>query len=234
MILSFALTALAQQPADWQFVSGPVLSPNPGISFMSQSIGSPTVVYDTLRNRFIMLFESKTPTVDARCPQGVWAIGAAVSTDGINWTPFSTPIINPNPSLGRFFSCVAAHPTALFSATQPTANGGILFVFKAEQRNDACATSTPSWGCDIQTGFGRAIIQLNASGNPVAVTVRTSPIYQPSVLNFGYPRFVEDSSGVHFLYQSYPDIVSLEGPSLISLGSQDTAIRLSDYSSVIP
>lgn len=234
MLLSFALSALAQQPSDWQFLPGPVLSPNPAIPFMSQSIGSPTVVYDTLRNRFIMLFEAKTTATDPRCPQGIWAIGAAFSPDGINWTPFPTPIINPNPANSRFFSCVAAHPSAVFVPNQPTANGGVLFVFKAEQVNDACASATPNWGCNVQTGFGRAMLRLTAAGNPLSVTIRTSPIYQPSVLSFGYPKFVEDASGVHFLYQGYPDIISLEGPSLITLGSQDTALRALDYKSSVP
>jgi hypothetical protein len=233
VIVSFALTALAQQPSDWQFVGSPVLEPDPAITFMSQSIGAPSVVYDTIRGRFFMVFETRTPTVDARCPQGVWGIGAATSTDGINWTPFATPILEPTPGNGRFYSCVAAHPSAMFFPNNPSANGGIVVVFKGEQDTDACDVITPSWGCDTATGFGRIQIALDAAGDPSSITIRSRPIYQPAGNVFGYPKIVRDGTMYHMLYQDWPDIWSVEGTNLLGLSSPDIALDVSDYNSTL-
>jgi hypothetical protein len=204
-LLSFPITAAAQVPGTWEYEAAPVLEPDPLIPFMSTSIGSPAVVYDTLHSQWFMTFESLTTTVDANCPQGVWAIGAAVSTDGINWTPFATPIVNPVPSGTRFFNCVASHPTIIFL---PNGNGQIIGFFKAEQVDDACAVVTPAWGCNVRTGLGRFQITLNALGNPQSVTLSPRPVHTPASTTFGYPKAVKDGNQYRILYQNYPDIVS--------------------------
>jgi hypothetical protein len=203
--------ARAQTPGSWVFEPGAVLEPSAvtlsgvGVS----TISNPAVVYDTLRSRWFMVFEAMTDTVDARCPQGVWALGAAVSTDGINWTPFANAILFPTPGNGRFFSCVAAHPTAMYSPTVYGGAGGILVVFKAEQDTDACLVSTPSWGCATATGFGRVQIELNATtGDPRRVFIQTTPVHQPATATFGYPKVIQDAGTYRILYQAYPDIVS--------------------------
>lgn len=198
-------SASAQVASDWTYVNGPVFEPDPGLSYMATSVGSPAVVYDTIRERWFMLFETKTATVDADCPSGVWGVGAAVSTDGINWTPYSTPILNPIPSGTKFFSCVASHPTAVFL---PNNNGQIIVFFKAEQATDACAVTTPTWGCDVKTGFGRAQIILNASGDPSVIGVGTKPVHTPATANYGFPKVVKDGNQYRILYQAYPYIVS--------------------------
>lgn len=243
MIPSFLVSALgafvpaaAQQPADWDFVAGAVLSPDPGIPFMTESISSPSVVFDSNHNRFIMVFESRTSTVDARCPQGIWALGAAVSNDGINWTPFATPMLRPNPNSSRFYSCVAAHPTAIYDPTQYGGNGGLLVVFKGEQTNDACPAGgvVPPWGCDQYSGFGRLQIELNGAGNPLRVFVRNQPIMIPTVNEFGYPKLVEDFPNYRMLYQSYPDIYATETTSLLSFPEGTPELEVSEYAASVP
>lgn len=200
--------ARAQAPADWQFVPGAVLSPDPGFPYMSQSIGSPAVVYDTLRGRFLMFFESKTTTIDARCPQGVWALGAAWSNDGVNWTPFPSAVLTPNPTQTKWWSCAISHPTAIFSPTAYAGAGGVFVMVKGEQRNDACAVVAPSWGCDVLTGIGRMQVQLDASGDPIRVFAQATPNIEPTVATFGYPKLVQKTGVYRVLYQGYPDIWS--------------------------
>ncbi|MEQ1508244.1 MAG: hypothetical protein ABMB14_38795 [Myxococcota bacterium] len=234
LVLSSAAPAFGQQPADWTFRAGGVLSPNAGIPFMSQSVGSPAVTYDTLHNQFFMVFESRTPTVDARCPQGVWALGAATSPDGINWTPIATPVLEPTPGNGRFFSCVAAHPTAIFS---PTAypGGGILVFFKSEQDNAACGGGVnPSWGCDVLTGFGRLQIELAAAtGLPRRVFLRSTPSFKPTTATFGYPKLLQVGLEYELLYQGYPDIWATQSLSLNGIGVGAPEIELTTYNASV-
>jgi hypothetical protein len=191
------------------------------------SIGSPSVVYDDLRGRWFMLFEAKTDIVDARCPQGVWGIGAAVSTDGVNWTPFTTAILKPTPGNGKFYSCVAGHPTAVFSPLVYGGNGGILAIFKAEQDTDACATTTPSWGCATATGLGRLQIELQPTGDPKKVYLQAKPVHQPATSTFGYPKLIQDlAKQYRILYQAYPDIVSTSSYNIASFPAATTEITL--------
>jgi len=212
--------ARAQTPGTWQFQSGAVLSPNPTISFMNQSIGSPSVVFDTVHNRWFMLFESKTTTVDPNCPDGVWALGAAVSTDGIHWGAFTKPILLPKQTANTYYNCVASQPTATFSPTAFAGAGGLNVYFKAEQKSNACATTTPSWGCALSPGIGRLQITLDAAtGNVKTVAVQTKPVYQPTtnpftsaaVTTWGYPKLIQDKAKFRIAFQEYPDIVSVSG-----------------------
>lgn len=210
-VLMLSNPARAQVPSDWQFEPSAVFSPNGAIPFMSTSIGSPTVVYDTLHSRWFMLFESLTTAVDANCPQGVWSLGAAVSTDGVSWTPYNTPVVNAVPSSTNYYTCAATHPTAVFF---PNNNGTIIAFFKAEQVDDACASVTPSWGCNVKTGIGRVQITLNASGDPIIVTKSATPVHQPATQNFGYPKVIKKGNLYRILYQAYPDIVSTSSSNL--------------------
>lgn len=216
-------TAVAQVAADWQYVAGPVLEPDPGLSYMATSIGSPSVVWDSIRERWFMLFETLTATVDPDCPQGVWGVGAATSEDGVTWTPYSTPILNPVPSGTRFFNCVASHPTGVFL---PSGNGQIVVFFKAEQSLDACALNTPTWGCDVKTGFGRAQITLNVSGDPSVIGIGTKPVHTPTATNYGFPKVVKDGNQYRILYQAYPDIVSTSSAVFTSFPAATTEIEL--------
>jgi hypothetical protein len=106
-------------------------------------------VYREALDDFVMLFETNTGT-DPDCPVGTWAIGAATSTDGWNWTVLPDPVLEPTP--GTYHTCVTAHPNASVDA-----DGRSLHVwFKAEQDDLACMSATPPWGCSQYTGVGYA------------------------------------------------------------------------------
>jgi hypothetical protein len=164
------------------------------------------------------VFESKTATVDAHCPDGVWALGAAVSTDGVHWAPFTKAVLLPKQSTSTFYNCVASQPTATFSPTLFSGAGGLTVYFKAEQKDNACATTTPSWGCSVVTGIGRLVIQLDkTTGNIKLVSVQIKPAYQPTtnpfsstaVTTWGYPKVIQDKNRFRIAFQEYPDIVSI-------------------------
>jgi hypothetical protein len=219
----FSAPAHAQVPGDWSYETNPVLEPDPLKPYMATSVGSPAVVYDSIRGRWFMLFETKTATVDANCPQGVWGIGAAVSADGINWTPYASALLNPVPSGTRFWNCAASHPTAVFL---PNGNGQIIAFFKAEQADDACSVVAPSWGCNVKVGFGRAQIFLNASGDPSVIGLSGTPVHVPTTTNFGFPKVVKVGNLYRILYQAYPDIVSTSSALLTSFPAATLEIDL--------
>jgi hypothetical protein len=225
-----ATAAHAQTPGSWQFVTGAVLEPNPAISYMSQSIGSPTVIYDTNRDRFMMIFETRTPTVDARCPQGVWTLGFATSPDGVTWTPRSTPLLNVVPGSGRWFSCALSHPTALYTPTAYGGNGIITMFAKGEQDTAACDVTTPSWGCDTITGIGLIQIYLTAAGDPQIVAVRSTPVLDPpptaNATLYGFPKAVRKGGVYRILYQVYPDIWSAFSGNLTSFPDTQQQLEL--------
>ena len=193
-VLGVASPAHAQT---FTYQTAAVLEPDSGITWASESVGSPSVAYDTIHDRFLMAFESRTPTEDADCPQGVWALGLATSADGINWTIETTAMVEPTPSSGNYYSCVAAHPAAVFRAV----NDGELYVlFKAEQAESSCAGAACPY-----TGIGGVRLTFNAAGNVSLRTITASPVL---TLNGpgGHPSFVQDSGTFRMLYQEYPDI----------------------------
>lgn len=233
MLALLAAAALAQQPTDWQFQPGAVLAPNPAIPFMSQSIGSPSVVYDELHDKFWMVFEARTPTTDPRCPQGVWALGLASSPDGITWTPETQPLLEPVPGDGTQFSCVAAHPTAIYDPARNGGNGAIVVWFKAEQDSDACATTTPAWGCGQYTGVGRLIVRTNAAGNVQGVLVGNTLALRSRGRTFGYPKVVRDGATYLLLLGRYPDIWRYSGSTIFGFSGGTNVMEVADYRSAI-
>jgi hypothetical protein len=181
LLLSLASTgALAQNPADWQFSASPVLAPNPGIAFASSTISNPSVVWDSGRSRYLMFFESRTQTVNAACPQGVWSVGMATSPDGVSWTMLSTQAV---PGGTSYFSCVAAHPTAIYRRAFNERNSNVYVYFKAEQRNNVSCARPPSWGCQVNPGIGLATMCFDASGNPYRCGTARTPVIPNTTAN---------------------------------------------------
>lgn len=79
--------------------------------FTKNGLGSPTVVWDSDQERYLMLFETRTTDPTPTCAYGEWAVGVAWSVDGIDWTVWDGPVLNPG---SGFRTCVVAHPTALY------------------------------------------------------------------------------------------------------------------------
>lgn len=188
------------QALSWQFVAGAVLSPNPGDPFVANSIGSPTVVYDSLRGRLLMQFETVTSATDPNCPAGIYGIGGATSTDGISWTYFPGVSLSPTPGSGTYWQCVTAHPTNLFNST--TGNGRLLTWFKAQQGTVACPG--PAWGCTDVTGIGHMRSIFDAAGNVTTRTVSASPVWASS--NAAFPKMTRDGNLFRLVLQVYPDV----------------------------
>lgn len=218
--LMFASTPADAQALSWVFQPGAVFSPDPAISYMSESIGAPTVFWDAGRSRFVMIFEARTPNVDPSCPAGIWALGIATSPDGYVWTPLDAnratagvvdPVLMPDPAGTTFYRCVAAHPTVSYEPTAgPGGNGQARIWFKAMQGTNptVCPGTPPSWGCNDGVGIGRVNVNFNAAGNVLSVVVPTAtPRWTAAAgATFGFPKIVKDAGTYRILWQIYPDI----------------------------
>ena len=223
VVLLLAAHAQAQETFTYQ---GPVLSAQTGITFASQSVGAPSVAYDSINDRFLMAFEAKTPASVAACPHGVWALGFATSPDGITWTVNANPMVLPGgPGSGTYYSCVAAQPAAVFDAS---GNGKLQVLFKAEQDSDACATS-PYAGCPY-TGIGRVRLVFDSKGDVSTVTIQANPVVELDGPG-GHPSFVYDAAFA-LAYQRYPDIYTTSSSVVSSFptGSANMAVS-SDWGS---
>lgn len=207
-VLLTAAPALAQVPADWT-IHPDVLLTAADVPW-GETIGSPSVVYNTRDGNYYMFFESRLTQTDPNCPAGVWGIGLATSPNGLDsWTVRSTPIIAPNPSSSTFFSCVAAHPGAIY---RELAQGGAIdLFFKGQQATDACDVTVPSWGCEEYTGIGRYRIRFDSSGNFFDQTLFTTPVHNIDS-NFGYPKPLRytDAGGSTTWYMTYTDYPNVQ------------------------
>jgi hypothetical protein len=232
-LLAFALgTAQAQTAADWS-TYGTVLLTGSNVPYGS-TIGSPSVVYDSVNDRYIMVFETFIGST-ANCPAGEWGLGTAFSTDGLSWSVRPTPLIDPNPASGtpNYYSCVAAHPGAIYlpPGAGGAAGGTIYVYFKAEQASDACTVlgGTPSWGCEQYTGVGSVRVRLRANGSIRDTLVAPAPLLAKST-NFGYPKPIRYQNTLAISYTEYPNVMiatasSPTGPFL----DQGTALDVNDY-----
>ncbi len=170
---------------DLQTWPGFVLDPDDS-PLTGNGIGSPTVVYRTAVNDWVMLFETHIGTA-ADCPVGTWGIGAARSDDGWNWT--IEPSLVVEPAAGTYHSCVAAHPAASLDADGQS----IHLWFKAEQDDLACVTGAPGWGCNQYTGVGYAHLDANLTVdalNAIPAIVSTDVFGFPTVMESGANRWV--------------------------------------------
>ncbi|MBX2799389.1 MAG: hypothetical protein KTR31_17065 [Myxococcales bacterium] len=204
MRLSVALllglgTASTAQAQTWE-IHGEVLAPDSTIPFASESIGGPSVVYDTIHDRFVMVFEARTPTTDSRCPQGIWALGLATSTDGISWTMDSNPLLLPVPGSGDFYSCVAAHPAVVFTEN---GNGRLQVFFKAEEDTDSCKKS--GFATCPYTGIGRMRVDFDKKGDVSTTNIQSTVVRQLDGPG-GFPSVVLDGITFKLAYQTYPNV----------------------------
>ncbi|HHO53791.1 MAG TPA: hypothetical protein ENK18_23690 [Deltaproteobacteria bacterium] len=199
---------------------GEVLAPDPGVLWASESIGAPAVTYDSIRDRFLMVFESRTPFTDASCPQGIWTLGLATSPDGTTWTIIPTPLLQPSPGSGTFYSCVAAHPAAVFS---PTGNGRMQVVFKAEQDTVGCGAGPCPY-----TGIGRLRVLFDAQGDVSTVNVQATPIL-PLTTAGGFPSIASDGSSYYMIYQSYPNVYFSQSGSFLSFPAGTLAFDVAAF-----
>ena len=206
--------ANAQEVGSFTIHEDVLLAGEPG-TFYAAGAGAPTVGWDGVSERYIMVFETPLGT-DPLCPVGVWGLGVALSTDGLTWNVASNPIINPTPGNGSYYSCVAAHPTASFD----TASNTMLIFFKGEQGTDACDTTTPSWGCETWTGLGRILVHLNPDGSVASKSVSAEPVLVVGQ-NFGFPKFVEVDGVYNILFSIYPNIYRATGTSINALTMDD-------------
>ncbi len=207
-LLAFALgTATAQTAADWSIYPD-VLLTGADVPYGS-TIGSPSVIYDSVSDRYIMFFETFMAS-SATCPAGEWGIGIAFSNDGLSWTVSNNPLIDPDPTAATptYYSCVAAHPGALYiPPSAGGAAGGTVYVyFKAEQASDACDSATPSWGCGQYTGVGSLRVRLRANGSILSTGFSPTPVL-PKSNNFGYPKPMRYGNTIAISYTEYPNVM---------------------------
>lgn len=165
-----------------------IVSPVSG-TYSRNGIGSPSVTYDPYNDQYVMAFKSLLDPADypagsfTDCPVGVWGIGLATSSDGLSWTVQSTPLLLP--ADGEHYECVLAHPSIMYDGSK------WRLWFKAEQGTDACAVTTPSWGCHQYTGVGYAELN-NADLNSGSWTLNSTPVINrpTNATHLGYPDVI--------------------------------------------
>jgi hypothetical protein len=219
MLLALVAGSAFAQQFTWSYQAGAVLSPDPASTYANVSVSNPSVVRDIFNNQYVMAFETKTTTVDANCPNGVWDIGFATSPDGITWTMQTTPAIAPNPASNNYYSCVAAHPSLIYRSTNPAAVPTMFLYFKAE-----------GWA-GANKGIGVAFIKFRSSGAPYVRNLYAAPALVPSSgQTFATPHVIRQGSNYRMMVQEYPDILeytSNSGTSFTTAGV--TRFGLSTY-----
>lgn len=132
--------------------------------FATNGVGSAATVWDIEQQRFIMFFETRLTDATASCPAGQWGIGVASSEDGVAWDTYPTLAVAPTP--GTFHSCYAVQPAVVKDDF-----GDYHLWFQAGQGADACASSTPSWGCQQALGLGhvQGIVELDDKSAEIAL-----------------------------------------------------------------
>ena len=206
-MLLFAFPAAGQALDSFEPFPGRMLETVPG-TYMENGVGAPSVVWDANSNRFLMAFEMRLPETDPACPVGRWGIGMATSPDGINWTPRPTPVLEPGGD--TFYSCVAAHPSAIFD----TARNTVHVFFKSEQMTDACDRGTPAWGCNRYTGVGRVTVRFNADGDATGAPIPSPQPVLANHIDMGFPEFVS-SGGINYLFYTQEGSVRMATADLL-------------------
>lgn len=195
-----ASAALAQTPGDFVIQPEILLEADAGFGdgHLTNGAGAPTVFWDSFHSQYVMLYENRLPETDANCTVGKWGLGVAFSDDGVNWDPRTTRLLNP--LTDSFYECVAAQPTAFQVLT-----GYAVVYFKAEQGADACAVTTPSWGCGRFTGIGRLLLYFNADGTVKKTVVDTTPKINISV-DSGRPKVAYKVNKYYMVHERRPAI----------------------------
>ncbi len=208
--------AAAQSPGDF-VVQGSAVDGD-DVPWGIGGVGSPSLAWDRGRSLlisdydvFFMFFETQTGDATASCPVGQWGIGLAYSLDsGATWEVMPNPVVTP--TAGTYYSCVAAHPTAV-----DITPGLMLVYFKSEQGPDACDQFTPSWGCDQYTGLGRFALVRSVLDSDLYEATDPDPVPVLSDVlggsnDLGYPKVMFDDGEYRIAMQQRPDIYLASGP----------------------
>lgn len=170
-------------------------------AYMVNGAGAPTVAYDPGQERYLMVFEVQLSEPDAICPVGRWGLGMAISEDGISWEAQPDPIVEPE--AGSYYSCVAAHPSAVFRESR----NALHVFFKSERGEGECdEDSTDEALCSRYTGVGRARVLFDEHGLVSGdVNVADEPVL-PLNEDMGYPRFVRQGGVNYLMFTQRPDV----------------------------
>ena len=151
-MLILGLVISSVQAQTWTDEASGVLVAEPG-TITANGVGSPSVVWDPVVERYVMFFETRTGAATADCTGGTWSIGIASSDDGLSWDVWPDAVVSP--TAGTPWRCVAAHPTAVYD------NGTYHLWFKAEQGLNACAAGNNAWGCNNYSGIAHAVVDVD-------------------------------------------------------------------------
>ncbi|MBT3221839.1 MAG: hypothetical protein HN348_22405, partial [Proteobacteria bacterium] len=150
-VATFAVASVASAACpdtdflDYSAKYGYVVSPKAG-TFYERRVATPTVSYNEITGEYLMLFSTLLPDADykigdyASCSNGgVWGLGRATSTDGVNWdVDDSAPAILPEANTAHW--CATAHPTMVYDKTDGK-NGTYHVWYKAEQIPGYCGSN---------------------------------------------------------------------------------------------
>ena len=170
-------------------------------AYMLMGVGAPSVAYDPDLERYLMVFEVQLSDPDESCPVGRWGLGMATSEDGVAWTAEPSPILEPRED--SYYSCVAAHPSAVFHE----GHGTLHVFFKAERAEGECDEfEAEEGGCSRYTGVGRARVSFDEEGRVTGPTrVLDEPVLALSE-DMGFPRFVRQGGVNHLMFTKRPDV----------------------------
>jgi hypothetical protein len=62
--------------------------------FSENAVGSPSVVYDTEHDFYVLFFETRLTDTDSECLWGMWGVGVASSKNGIDVWPDPSTLSN--------------------------------------------------------------------------------------------------------------------------------------------
>ena len=167
-------------------------------AYMVNGAGAPTVAYDPGQERYMMVFEVQLAEPDPICPVGRWGLGLATSDDGVSWEVEPSPIVEPE--AGTYYSCVAAHPSAVFREGRDA----LHVFFKSERGEGECSEGEEL--CSRYTGVGRARLLFDEDGLVSGeVNVAAEPVL-PLNEDMGYPRFVRQGGVNYLMFTQRPDV----------------------------
>ncbi len=157
-VLLAASTAFAQSTIVRETVIAPVSNVNP------LGAGAPTVIYDEINQRFLMLYETASLRSYSYCPDGAYHVKAAWSKNGLDWKRWNRPVIAAD-SLG---TCGARHP-----AMMQEDNGTIRIFLSGLARDGGTVGMMTTWDgtSDPSLTVKEFIPALDGIEEPTAVRI---------------------------------------------------------------